>query len=122
MVHTRGIVFGALFATLAVNANPRPGSSSPQLHRLKLQREKPLDGAQLASLEEESGQVVFDPRFEMEILANKYGGASKIGFGGESLPFDKAENVQAILDDDEGGGYSTPLQSKQYSFFIYGLS
>lgn len=125
MLHTRGFALIALFASaLASNSNsnsndnPAEGSQSkPQLHRLKLQREKIPDSAQLAALqtETESGQVVFDPRFELEALANKYGGASKIGFGAQSPAFDKVEDEQRVLGDD-GKVHSAPLQSKPVFF------
>jgi len=79
------------------------------LHRLKLSRRQHVDVSSL----QEGRDVGFNLRYELEALANKYGGASKIGLAGESsLPFDKALNVQTIFGDDEGGGYRAPFQSK----------
>lgn len=116
MFYTRGVVLGALLATASSSALGNP-SARPQVHRLKLQRDAPLDAVQLAYLKGETEQVLFNPRYELEALANKYGGASKIGFATqeESLPFDKIGSAQTVFGDDDDEGHSTPLQSKFFS-------
>jgi hypothetical protein len=121
MAFLRGLAITALLAsTLIPNfvlGKDCGGSAEPKphVHRMKLQRERQFDGSQLSSIAEElgGGQMFFDPRAELEMLANKYGGASKIGFTPNegSLPFDKQRDDQIVLGDEKGNGHSTPLQS-----------
>ena len=126
MPFLRGLAVGAVVAAALCGEHATGAhctkaperTSKPELRRMKLQREQQYGGLQLASLAEGLGseRLAFDPRFELEMLANKYGGASKIGFnnpvaeGLGPLPFDRLDQV--VMDDDEDKGHSTPLQSQ----------
>lgn len=124
MSFLRGLAVGAVIAAAlrgeyaaASAAHAPEETSKPELRRIKLQREQQPDGLQLASLAEGLGheRLAFDPGFELEMLANKYGGASKIGFtdpaaeGLGPLPFDRLDQV--VLDDGKDKWHSTPLQT-----------
>jgi len=120
MAFLRGLAVGVFLAvalnSTIVNAAHCGGKApKPELRRMKLQREKQYDGPQFAELADGLGseQLAFNPRYELEMLANKYGGASKIGYDGpnNALPFDKLDNGQTVLGDDKEKWHSTPLQT-----------
>lgn len=115
MLNAPGIILlGALlaFANLA-NGEIHASLAAPKVHRLKLQRERHYDDNQIASLALNIEQPLYDLRYELEALANKYGGASKIGWvEDDAVPFDKANNEQKVLKDDKEGRHSAPLESE----------